>query len=213
MFIGSRVGHLRLTFEGSSRPYVLIEASRASVQGSADLTNLTFPYGSVQISSNAREVTGYNMERQDRIIGPNPATRFAGYFCARFDQDILEWGTASNGDGRIYPGRDKKNGEQVSAYVLFAEDVKTVNARVGVSFISVDQARQNLENEIPDGVTLEDTARRTRLQWAEKLDRVKIEGAGVTEDDKKVFYTGIFHSLQVCLVRLHCLALSSSNLL
>jgi hypothetical protein len=195
--IGSRVGHLRLTFTGPSRPYVLLEASRASVQGSADPSNLTFPQGSIHISPSTREITGYNTERQDRIIGPNRAVRFAGYFCARFDQDVVEWGTASNGDGSVYPGQDQKSGAQVSGYARFAEGVRTVNVRVGVSFISVEQARKNLENEIPDGTTLEETAEKTRQAWAEKLDRVKIEGSGIMDDEKRVFYTGIFHTLQV----------------
>jgi len=73
----------------------------------------------------------------------------------------------------------------------------TVNVRIGVSFISIEQARQNIDNEIGDGVVLEETARRTRAEWAEKLDRVKIEGA--TEVEKDIFYTGFYHALQVSI--------------
>ncbi|KAH7902833.1 family 92 glycosyl hydrolase, partial [Hygrophoropsis aurantiaca] len=48
--------------------------------------------------------------------------------------------------------------------------------------------------EIPDGTSLEDTARTTRSAWAEKLDRIKLKGA--TKADKQTFYTGFFHTLQ-----------------
>ena len=57
------------------------------------------------------------------------------------------------------------------------------------------QARQNLDNEIPDGTSFAETARYVREAWAEKLDRVQVDGA--TDDAQTVFYTGIFHSLQV----------------
>ncbi|KAJ3538818.1 hypothetical protein NM688_g6463 [Phlebia brevispora] len=190
----SRVGHLRFTFDGTARPYVLVEASRASVMGSADPTNVTFPLGSVVIDPSRREVTGYNKERQDFIIGPNPALGFAGYFCVRFSEPIAEWGTASNADDLLHPEQLSSNGAQVSAYVRFDPSVHTVDVRVGVSFISVEQARANLDSEIPDGTTLEQTARSTREAWAEKLDRISIEGA--TEDEETVFYTGVFHTLQ-----------------
>ena len=189
-----------MTFKGNSRPYILFESSRAAVQGSDNPNNLTYPHGSVQIFPSSNEIAGYNKERQDSIIGPNKAAKFAGYFWARLDQDIEEWGIASNGDGSIYPGHASSSGEQVSAYVRFKESVTTVNVRVGVSFISVYQARKNLEKEIPDGQTLEETARQTRQAWAEKLDRVTIEGPGITEEEKSIFYTGVFHTLQVSII-------------
>lgn len=83
----------------------------------------------------------------------------------------------------------------LSGYARFDKKTKVVNVRVGVSFISVEQARKNLEKEIPDGITLEQTAKNTREEWAEKLDRVQIQGA--SDDDMQTFYTGFFHALQV----------------
>jgi putative alpha-1,2-mannosidase len=165
--------------------------------GSADPTNVTYPYGSINIDLQRREITGYNKERQDFIIGPNSAPSFAGYFCARFSESFEDWGTASNGDGRIFARQSQRDGPQTSAYVRFGTSVRTVEVRIGVSFISVDQARQNLDAEIPDGTTIVDTAAVVREAWAEKLDRIKIQGA--SDDDLAVFYTGVFHSLQVLL--------------
>ncbi|EKM58752.1 glycoside hydrolase family 92 protein [Phanerochaete carnosa HHB-10118-sp] len=190
----SRVGHLRFTFTGTTSPWVLLEASRASVMGSADPSNVTFPHGSVAIDPSAREITGTNAERQDFIIGPNPAPGFCAYFVARFSEPAMEWGTASVGDGALQPNITSAEGKQVAGYVKFKEDVTTVDVRIGVSFISVDQARKNLETEIPDGMTLEETARSTREAWAEKLDRIEIQGANDT--DKEIFYTGVYHALQ-----------------
>ncbi|KAI0365463.1 glycoside hydrolase family 92 protein [Pilatotrama ljubarskyi] len=188
----SRTGHLRFTFENTASPYILVEATRASVMGSDDPTNVTYPQGSVHIDPHRREITGNNPERQDFIIGPNPAPSFAGYFCARFDTPFEGFGVAQNGSLR--ENATDGAGALLAGFAKFASGTKKVDVRVGVSFISVEQARKNLENEIPDGTTLEQTAKKTRAEWAEKLDRVKVEGA--TQEENEIFYTAVFHTLQ-----------------
>lgn len=190
----SRVGHLRFTFSNTSAPYVILEATRASIIGSADVSNITLPQGTISIDPFAREITGSNPERQDFIIEPisAPATKWSAYFCARFDTDFEGYGVANNGTHK--DGEREGRGSMLSGYVKFDSKAKTVNVRVGVSFISVDQARKNLDAEIPDGTSLEETAKKTRAEWAEKLDRIQILGA--TNAEKQVFYTGFFHTLQ-----------------
>ncbi|KDQ52009.1 glycoside hydrolase family 92 protein [Jaapia argillacea MUCL 33604] len=203
----SRVGHLRFTFKSTSTPYILVEATRPSVMGSADPTNVTYPSGSVSISTDSVvEISGYNPERQDFIIGPNPAPSFAGYFCVRITPltrgvSLSSFGTIQNGTN--FPNERTRNGGLLSAYASFSsppsqllgEDV-VLDVRIGVSFISVEQARANLDKEIPDGTSLETTAEECRRAWAEKLDRIRIEDEGASELQKRVFWTGVFHTLQ-----------------
>ncbi|KAI5115924.1 hypothetical protein M0805_004036 [Coniferiporia weirii] len=188
----SRVGHLRFTFAESSDPYIILEATRASVMGSDDPSNVTYPLGSVHIDPTLREVSGHNPERQDFIIGPNAAPSFAGYFVARFDAPFSSWGTVSNTS--IYPNSSDGTGKMLSGYVRFARRTRTINVRVGVSFISIDQARQNLDHEVPDECTFEETAYKTRMAWKEKLELIEIEGA--TKENLTTFYTGFYHTLQ-----------------
>lgn len=192
----SRVGHLRFTFPANaSSPYVLLEATRPTRLGSPASPNgswLVYPAGSVSVDPAQREICGRNPERQDEILGPSPAPSFAGYFCARFNASFAAYGVAQNGS--ISEGATSGEGAVLGAYARF-EGASVVDVRVGVSFISVDQARKNLEAEIPDGTSLERTAQATRTQWVEKLGRVKVEGASA--DQRATFYTGIFHTLQV----------------
>ncbi|KAM5537830.1 hypothetical protein V8D89_008598 [Ganoderma adspersum] len=189
----SRVGHLRFTFEETQSPYVLLEATRAQVSAFLNPKVLTYPNGTLTIDPAAREVAGSNPERQNFIVDPNRATTvWSAYFVARFDQDFASFGTVQN--GTISEGAASGAGGLLSGFVRFKEGTKSVNVRVGVSFISVEQARKNLEKEIPDGTDLERTAYRTREAWAEKLDRIRIEGA--SEDQAETFYTGVFHTLQ-----------------
>lgn len=164
--------------------------------GSADPSNTTSPIGSISISPSTLEISGHNPERQDFIIGPNAAPSFAGYFVARFDQSFAAWGTATN--GTLHPGERSRNDTILSGYVSFGNETEVVNVRVGTSFISVDQARKNLESEVPDGQVLEQTAYATRSAWKEKLEMVQLEGT--SEANKTTFYTGFYHTLQVTLV-------------
>ncbi|KAF6762454.1 glycoside hydrolase family 92 protein [Ephemerocybe angulata] len=217
----SRVGHLRFTFSpksrshGRPRPYILIEAARPSIITSTP-SNVTYPEGHVHINTSPNslfEICGYSTERQDSIITPvsgqDAANQFKGYFCARFGfkaTESLVYGTIQNGSVAVGP--------VLSAFVLLPEGAESgVDVRVGTSFISVEQARANVEAEVPDVVgskepvpahrqvgTLEWTAGRVRSQWAHLADRVSIEVGGEddheAQGDKEVFWTGIAHSLQ-----------------
>lgn len=110
---------------------------------------------------------------------------------------FASWGIASNTEGQLFEDYTTAKGMQVSAYVTFEGNITTLDVRVGVSFISEDQACSNIDHEIPDGTELEETARNTRAQWAEKLDRIQVQGG--SPSDLTIFYTAIFHTLQVSL--------------
>jgi hypothetical protein len=155
---------------------------------------LTYPRGSIFINPDTREISGSNPERQDFIIAPvsTPAKHWSGYFCARFDQPFASWGVSKN--NTLFDGQMSGNGTLLSGYATFSPEVVEVGVRIGVSFISVEQARKNLDMEIPDGNTLEDTATATRSAWAEKLELIKIKGA--SKDQLQTFYTAFFHTLQ-----------------
>src|SRR5580692_11373141 len=68
----------------------------------------------------------------------------------------------------------------------------TIEVRVGISYISADQARRNLEREIP-GWTFEAVKMHTRAIWNAALS--KIEVAGGTERQRTIFYTALYRSL------------------
>ncbi|KAH8831374.1 glycoside hydrolase family 92 protein [Flagelloscypha sp. PMI_526] len=191
----SRVGHLRFTFSKDTSPYIIIEASRPSVITSTP-TNITYPNGTIEVDPARKEICGTNSEIQDFIIAPvsirEAVSNFKGYFCARFDVDFIDFGIIQN--GTTHYGETKfPQSPLLSAYAHFNSGA-VVNVRVGVSFISIEQARNNLDREIPDGQSLEETAKSTRTAWVEKMKRVKVEGG--SDADKEVFYTAVFHSFQ-----------------
>ena len=68
-------------------------------------------------------------------------------------------------------------------------DVQTVNIRYAISYISPEQAKQNLENEIPDW-NLEAVSERGSKIWEETLGKIRVDGG--TEAHKRVFYTAFY---------------------
>jgi putative alpha-1,2-mannosidase len=69
--------------------------------------------------------------------------------------------------------------------------MQPVILRVGISFVSEDGARANLEKEIP-GWRFDLVRQDARRTWSALLDRVAVEGG--TPDQRKIFYTGVYHS-------------------
>ena len=183
----SRASSMRFTFDAadSGNRFVVIQATRGGI------------YGEIQVDAANREIYGYNPERQDSVLGPFKAADFKGYFVAKFDQDFSGFGVANG--ATLSPNSEKGSGVELSAYVQFGNaNINSVGLRVGVSYISYEQARQNLYNEIPDGVTLEDTAKVVEQQWAEKLNLINITNA--TVDETAIFYTSMYHALQVSCI-------------
>lgn len=67
-----------------------------------------------------------------------------------------------------------------------------IRAKVGTSFISIKQARKNLEKEIPDW-DFDKVRGETRRIWNEELSKIEVEGG--TEKQKIKFYTALYHAL------------------
>lgn len=66
----------------------------------------------------------------------------------------------------------------------------TILARIGVSFISTDQACANAESEIPD-FDFDGVRAASEAQWEELLGRVKIDTKGVSEETVELLYSSV----------------------
>jgi predicted alpha-1,2-mannosidase len=165
--------YLRFTFPANESSLVMVEAARPGVAGFT------------HVDAAANEITGYNPDRMDAHLGPLKLPHFKGYFVVQFRKAFQGSGTYG-----MEPGQA---GSAIGAYAKFkTAEGEIVEARVGTSFISIEQARENLKLEIPawDFKAVQLTLRKT---WNEKLERVSIEGA--TEDQRKIIYSGLYHAL------------------
>jgi predicted alpha-1,2-mannosidase len=121
------------------------------------------------------------------------------YFVAAFSHAFDVYGTfdqeyraPESGEG-LFPWKNEEKGKNVGAFVNYkTEEGESVIIKVGISFVSIEGARKNLEKEVMDWDfdRVREQARRT---WNQELKRVTIDGT--TEDKKQIFYTAVYHSL------------------
>ena len=73
-----------------------------------------------------------------------------------------------------------------------------VTLRYGVSYISVEQAKRNVEQEI-QSFEVDLVAKYGRNEWSKALDKVEIEGG--TPEERRVFYTSLYRTYErmICL--------------
>jgi len=100
------------------------------------------------------------------------------YFYLEYDQTPAQTG-------------NKDVGRRAAVYAQFNPDVKTVKARYGISYISVEQAKKNLEKEITD-FDVDRVAQNARNEWNRVLGKIKVEGGA--ENEKTTFYTALYRS-------------------
>jgi predicted alpha-1,2-mannosidase len=168
-----RCAYLRFTFPANASSTVIVEASRPGIAGFA------------HVDATAQEITGYNPDRMDSNLGPMKLPNFKGYFVIQFRKPFIDSGT--------YEPTSQQPGVATGAYAKFkTTEGEVVEARVATSFISIEQARQNLKTEIP-AWDFDAVRSALRATWNEKLGRVTVESA--TEDQRKIVYTGLYHVL------------------
>lgn len=85
------------------------------------------------------------------------------------------------------------SGDDVGAFFTFDTQAgEQIEVQIGVSFVSIANARENLDKE-QSGFNFEKVKADARKQWNEELSKIEVEGG--TYDDKVVFYTALYHIL------------------
>jgi putative alpha-1,2-mannosidase len=109
-----------------------------------------------------------------------------------FDQPFSNCGTWKGKSIRSDEKVQYDSGEKTGAYFFFDEKQNsTVQLKIGISFISSQKAKANLEKEIPHW-DFEKTLQETCDKWEELLKRIEIDG---TDDQQKMFYTALYHTM------------------
>jgi len=96
-------------------------------------------------------------------------------------------------NAEVLPDCREKEGQHLGFYSEFPTKAgEVVQVKVGISFVSIEGARANLQAEIPDWSF--DTVRsQARDRWSAALRRMSV--AGGSEDQKTAFYTALYHAL------------------
>lgn len=175
--------------------------------------NLLFNLGNGltnEVGASLRRVSDTEFEGT-RMLGTfcyNPQAVFPMYFVVRVNKKPAAYGMWKKqpdfgnaqkqwdeyqGKYKLYPGygRDMA-GNDIGYYMTYdCEEGEQVEVQVGVSFVSIANARENLNKE-QKGFNFDATAKEAHDQWASTLDKVTVEGG--TEQQRRVFYTALYHS-------------------
>ena len=193
MTASSRAALLRFTFDRSEHSWLVIQGINLNPALGDDCNDysdrLRHLRGWVRIDPERGEIVGYNPDRQSAQLGPE-LPNFKGYFVIRLNKRPARWGTWDG--NHIYADSLQLYGSRMGAYVEFATGKnEVVMAQVGTSFISIEQARANLEAELP-GWDFKRLCAQTRQAWEEKLAAMQVHGA--SDNDKTIFYTALYHA-------------------
>jgi len=177
---------MRFVFPERQTPHIVVDASREYAK--ARYADRTPANGWVKINAKTREIVGYNKDRHYAHLGTSKPN-FAGYFVIQFNKDITSFGTAKAGTMR--EGDPERQADELHAYVRFATGTDSVIVKIGTSFISVEQARENLRREIQDW-DMETVKAEGRAAWNSQLGRMRIETKD--ENAQRIFYTCLYHA-------------------
>ncbi len=138
-----------------------------------------------------------------------PNESYPVYFVAKFSHPADDYGIwktprkyngvegqwmGYNGKTRLYKQFKKEIvGDSIGSYFTYHFKRPTqVEVKIGVSYVSIENARENLEKET-QGLTFDDVYQKTALQWNDLLSKIEVEGG--TKDEKTIFYTALYHTL------------------
>lgn len=156
----------------------------------AGMHRYTYPLSSKQplLKLNLKQGIGWDKMTKCQLTQENPTT-VSGY--------RLSEGWAK--DQRVYFVAEfsravtlqEMQADSVGVF-SFDDATKPLLVRVGISAVSVDNAKANLSAEIKDW-NFDRVAQEADAAWNDELGKIKVETSNL--DDKTIFYTGLYHTM------------------
>ncbi|TCO48369.1 putative alpha-1,2-mannosidase [Kribbella antiqua] len=196
--VTTRAGVGEFTFP-TDQPANLLFRTSNSLNGSEDAEITIDPAGRKVTGS---VLTGAFCGRRANGGVNNRKSYYRLYFTASFDQPIVANGTwkdstltpgstqTTGGEG-YKTGRDRL-GRGSGGYMTFAPGTE-VRMRIGISYVSLAGAEQNLRAELRPQTTVDGVAADGYRDWRSELENVRITGG--TDNQRTTFYTALYHAM------------------
>jgi len=168
----ARTGFHRYTFPASNKSNIIL-----------DLKNRDHV-----IESNLKIIS------DTEIAGLRLSKRWASdqyvYFYAKFSKPFHSYGIALN--DTLMEGISNADGKNIRAFFSFdTKENEQVLVKIGISAVDVEGAKKNLEAE-NKGWNFDKVAENAKEQWNIFLSKIDVEGG--TEKQRRIFYTGLYHT-------------------
>jgi predicted alpha-1,2-mannosidase len=113
------------------------------------------------------------------------------FFVAKFSKPFVSY-SVEVGD-KLIPDNKEFTGDNIKSFFRFStRQGEQILVKVGISAISVEGARKNLETEIP-GWDFDTAVKNADLAWNHELQKIWVKGGSI--DQKTIFYTSLYHAL------------------
>ena len=113
------------------------------------------------------------------------------FFYAEFSKPFDSFGTIANED--LSAGKKEINGRRIGSYLTFNGAVGSVEVRIGISYIDIAQAKDNLSREMT-GKSFEQISDASNKIWKDALGKIQVDGG--TDRQKRIFYTCLYRGLE-----------------
>lgn len=171
-----RAAMFRFTFPENPHSYVIIDAFDKGNFKEA-------PY--VKIDKEHRRIVGYTTRNSGGV-----PDNFKNYFVVEFDKPFTYMATVA--DSSLMENVCEQQSAHCGAVIGFSTHKgEIVHARVASSFISLEQAFQNLKELGED--EFDTLVEKGRQSWNEVLGKIEVEGG--TVDQYRTFYSCLYRSL------------------
>ncbi len=196
--VTTRAGVGEFTFPADQAANLLFRTSN-SLNGSED-AEITIDPAHRKVTGSV--LTGAFCGRRANGGVNNRKTYYRLYFTASFDQPIVANGTwkdstlaagsthTTGGEG--YATGADRAGRGSGGYVTFAPGSE-VRMRLGISYVSLAGAEQNLRAELRPNTTTDKVAADGYAAWRRELNAIRITGG--TDAQRTTFYTALYHTL------------------
>ena len=179
-----RVGYTRYTFPQTEEAHLLFDIghkqgeSSTIIEAYAELINDTTVIGSIE-----------TYPEYAKFCDPGKHVRM--YFYTTMNRAPKAYGSFI--DNVQTPNERITRGTNNGLYMTFnLTNNETLLTKTGLSFTSIDNAKRNLEAEAT-GKTFDQVRQEADGAWNKMLNHIVVEGEN--ENDKKKFYTGLYHAL------------------
>ncbi|WP_265712513.1 GH92 family glycosyl hydrolase [Sphingobacterium sp. InxBP1] len=166
-----RGAHMRFSFPKKEKAFLVLDGFLGESE--------------IRIIPEQRKIIGY--VHNGRFVPP----QMRNYFVLQFSQPFTAYGTWANEDGTLQAGQPYAAGKGRGGYLEFRPGTK-VEVKIASSYISPEQAALNLERELGQHRTFEQTKNKAFGIWNKLLNRIRVDGG--TEAQKATFYSCMFRA-------------------
>src|ERR1700722_14501942 len=150
----------------------------------------------ISVDPATREVTGWSVGGYFCNARTHARDIRTIYFYAVFDHPFASYSTWADGD--LASDKAKNPGTTSGGFITFdTSGNRTVLVKVGVSYVSVANAKANVEAENPASAfsskNFDNAAKSAGDIWNSWMNKIQVSGG--TDDELKTFYSIFYHAL------------------